>query len=137
MIESNTDIRVLYAHTDKMGVVNNVRYFEYFEAGRNDFLRKLGYPYTELEKKNFGLPVIEAYSKFYSGAKYDEIIRVNTILHSIPTVRFRIDYKIFVENNLIAEGYTVHSFVNYLKMKAVRPPEDFIKLIKSKFIGNK
>lgn len=133
MIETFTDIRVLYAHTDKMGVVNNVRYFEYFEAGRNDFLRKLGYPYTELEKNNYGLPVIEAFSKFFSGAKYDDVIAVNTILKDIPTVRFKINYRVFLSEKLIAEGYTVHSFVNMAKMKAAKPPEDFIKLIKKNF----
>ncbi|MBV6479882.1 MAG: putative esterase [Ignavibacteria bacterium] len=134
MIETFTEIRILYAHTDKMGVVNNVRYFEYFEAGRNDFLRKLGYPYTELEKKNYGLPVIEAFSKFYSGAKYDDIITVNTFLENIPTVRFRINYKVFLSEKIIAEGYTVHSFVNFQKMKASKPPEDFIKLIREKLL---
>src|SRR4030095_5001091 len=92
MLETTTEYRVLYAHTDKMGVVNNVRYFEYFEAGRNDFLRKLGCPYTELEKDNIGLPVIEAYAKFKSSAKYDEIIVIRSILRQIPTVRFKIEY---------------------------------------------
>lgn len=115
-----------------MGVVNNVRYFEYFEAGRNDFLRKLGYPYTELEKENIGLPVIEAYAKFISSAKYDDIIVIKTFLKQIPTVRFKIDYEIFYDEKIIVTGFTVHSFVNYMKMKPVRPPEKFIELIKTK-----
>lgn len=116
-----------------MGVVNNVRYFEYFEAGRNDFLRKLGYPYTELEKENFGLPVIEAHAKFISGAKYDDVVTIRTILHQIPSVRFRIDYEIICNERIIVTGYTVHSFVSITKMKPVRPPEKFIELIRSKF----
>jgi acyl-CoA thioester hydrolase len=124
---------VLYAHTDKMGVVNNVRYFEYFEAGRNDFLRKLGYPYTELERQNVGLPVIEAFAKFISGAKYDDVITIHTFLKQIPTVRFKIEYEIKCNDILIVTGFTVHAFVDFKKMSPVRPPEKFIKLIKSKF----
>lgn len=123
----------MYAHTDKMGVVNNARYFEYFEAGRNDFLRKLNYPYTVLEKENIGLPVIEAYAKYIAGAKYDDLLTIKTSLLNIPTVRFKINYEITCNDVLIAEGYTVHSFVDYKKMKPVRPPEKFIELIKSKF----
>lgn len=122
----------MYAHTDKMGVVNNVRYFEYFEAGRNDFLRKLGYPYTELEKENIGLPVIEAYAKFISSAKYDDVIRIKTFLKQIPTVRFKIEYEIIYEEKIIVTGFTIHSFVNFLKMKPVRPPEKIIELIKAR-----
>ena len=124
---------MLYAHTDKMGVVNNVRYFEYFEAGRNDFLRKLGYPYTKLEKENFGLPVIEAYAKFISAAKYDDVISIQTKLNQVPTVRFRIDYEIVCNEKIIVTGFTVHSFVDIIKMKPVRPPSKFIDLIRAKF----
>ena len=116
-----------------MGVVNNARYFEYFEAGRNDFLRKLGYPYTELEKENIGLPVIEGYAKFISNAKYDDLIIIKTFLNQIPTVRFRIDYEIFCNERLIVTGHTIHSFVNFEKMKPIRPPERLIELIRSKF----
>ncbi|MBS1518410.1 MAG: acyl-CoA thioesterase [Bacteroidetes bacterium] len=116
-----------------MGVVNNVRYLEYFEAGRNDFLRKLGYPYRQLEKLNVGLPVIEAYVKYISSAKYDDVIQINTFLKKIPTVRFNIDYEIYCENVLIVSGYTMHSFVNLEKMKPVRPPADFMEILIKKF----
>lgn len=133
MIQTETNYRVLYAHTDKMGVVNNVRYFEYFEAGRNDFLRKLGYPYTELEKENIGLPVIEAFAKFISAAKYDDVITIKTFLNQIPTVRFKIDYEIVCDEKIIVTGFTVHAFVNIANMKPIRPPGKFLELIKSKF----
>jgi len=133
LINTETDLRVLYAHTDKMGVVNNVRYLEYFEAGRNDFLRKLGFPYTELEKINIGLPVIEVFVKFISSAKYDDVIIIKTFLKKIPTVRFTIDYEIYCDDKLIVTGYSTHSFVNLEKMKPVRPPEIFMELLRSKF----
>lgn len=133
MIETSIELRVLYAHTDKMGIVNNARYLEYFEAGRNDFLRKLGYPYTELEKENIGLPVVEVNAKYISGAKYDDVLSVKTILHEIPTVSFKIDYEINCEEILIAKGFTIHAFVDFLKMKPIRPPKKFIELIKTRF----
>ena len=132
MIETSIEYRVLYAHTDKMGVVNNVRYFEYFEAGRNDFLRKLGFPYVELEKENIGLPVIEAYAKYISSAKYDDIIMIRTYLDRVPSVRFRIDYRIECNGRTIVTGFTIHSFVNFEKMKPIRPPEKLIEIIKNK-----
>lgn len=95
-------------------------------------MRKLGYPYTELEKENIGLPVIEAFAKFISTAKYDDIIIIRTFLKQIPTVRFRIDYEIVCDEKIIVNGFTVHSFVNLTKMKPVRPPEKFIELLETK-----
>jgi acyl-CoA thioester hydrolase len=125
--------RVLYAHTDKMGIVYYGRYFEYFEAGRNDMLRKIGYPYTELEKKNIALPVIESSAKYLSFAEYDDEILIRTFLRQVPTVRINIDYEIYCKERLIVTGKTTHSFVNLERLKPVRPPEDFIKLVKKKF----
>lgn len=134
MIKSKTECRVLYAHTDKMGVVNNVRYLEYFEAGRNDFLRKIGFPYTDLEKINTGLPVIEAHLNFLSSAKYDDVIIINTFLNKLPSVRFTIEYEIYCGEILIVTGYTVHAFVSLDKMKPVRPPANFMEILKRNFI---
>lgn len=133
MIQSGINIRVLYAHTDNMGIVNNGRYLEYFEAGRNTLLRELGYPYTELEKLHYGLPVIEAHVKYISTARYDDIVVVNAFLRSMPGVRVKIDYELYVKEKLIVTGYTEHSFINLDTMKPVRPPKDFIDLVKPKF----
>lgn len=132
MIKSVTKVRVLYAHTDIMGIANNTRYLEYFEAGRNELLRSMGYPYTELESKGVMLPLVEAYLKFITGAKYDDEIEVHAILHQVPRSSIKIDYEIKLGERLLALGYTVHAFVDPVKFKAMRPPQDLIELIKSK-----
>lgn len=124
---------MLYAHTDKMGVVNNARYLEYFEAGRNDLLRNVGSPYAELEKLNVGLPVIEAYAKFIQPARYDELIVIRTEVRNIPTVRFRIDYLVSGTAGLLVTGFTVHAFIDLQKLTPVRPPVSFIELLRKNF----
>jgi len=135
MIKSEIQIRVLYAHTDNMGIVNNGRYFEFFEAGRNSLLREMGYPYTELEKINYGLPVIEAHANYISTAGYDDIVVIRSYLKQMPTVKVRIDYELFVGEKLIVTGYTVHSFIKLDLLKPTRPPKEFIELV-SKKLGN-
>ena len=134
MIISELKIRVLYAHTDKMGFVYYGRYYEYFEAGRNEFLRKLGYPYSKIESQDIILPVIESNARHFAPAKYDDEITLFTIMRQIPTVRIKLEY--LVENcrkEKLADGFTVHSFVNSLTKKPTKPPSDFLDLIKSKF----
>jgi acyl-CoA thioester hydrolase len=133
MIKTETIYRVLYAHTDKMGIVNNGRDLEYFEAGRGDMMRKIGYPYKKMESKNIALPLIEVNCKFIDTALYDDELCIKTYLKTFPSVRIKINYEIFVKDKMIAEGYTVHSFVDIKKIKPVRPPEDFINLIRNYF----
>ncbi len=132
MIKSEVQIRVLYAHTDNMGIVNNGRYFEFFEAGRNSLLRDIGYPYSELEKLNYGLPVIEAHAKYISTAGYDDIITVCSFLKQAPTVRVKIDYELYVGDKLIVTGYTIHSFIKLDILKPTRPPKEFVELVESR-----
>jgi len=132
MYSTEIEIRVLYAHTDKMGIVYYARYFEYFEAGRNDMLRKIGYPYTKLEENNIALPVIESHCEYSKSVYYDEVIKIKSTLKEIPGVRIKIFYEVYRDNEILAQGHTIHSFVNFEKMKPARPPEDLIKLIKEK-----
>ncbi|KAA0208443.1 MAG: thioesterase family protein [Ignavibacteria bacterium] len=132
MIETVTKIRVLYAHTDKMGVVNNSRYLEYFEAGRNELLREIGCPYTIFESNNVLLPVTEVYCKYIAGVRYDDVLEVRAMLKEVPGARIKVFYEVTTGGKIAATGYTVHSFVDSVKFKARRPPEDFVELIKSK-----
>ena len=133
MIVTEITYRVLYAHTDKMGIVNNERYLEYFEAGRGDLMRKIGYPYTKLEVKKIALPLIEAHCIYYNPARYDDEILIKTYLKNLPTVKIKIEYELFINDTMVAEGYTIHSFIDINKLKPVRPPDDFMELLKSKF----
>jgi acyl-CoA thioester hydrolase len=115
-----------------MGIVNNGRYFEFFEAGRNSLLREMGYPYTQLEKINYGLPVIEAHANYISTAGYDDIIIIRSFLKQMPTVRVKIDYELYVRDKLIVTGHTIHSFIKLDVLKPTRPPKEFMELVKSK-----
>ena len=133
MVSSEVKILVLYAHTDKMGIINNARYLEYFEAGRNTLLKNIGYPYTELEKKHYALPVIEANIRYVSTGGYDDELIIISSMKQKPGVRIKIDYEVFVKDRLIATGFTEHSFINLNTMKPVRPPEDFTEIINKYF----
>ncbi|MFA5403833.1 MAG: thioesterase family protein [Ignavibacteria bacterium] len=132
MVSSEYQIRVLYAHTDKMGIVSNTRYLEYFEIGRVELLRQLGYPYKEMEDDNIALPVIEVFCKYVSPVYYDELITIKAYLKEKPTVRIKIDYELFSKGKLVTTGYTMHSFLNIKNFKPVRPSQKLLNLLKGK-----
>ena len=43
MFTVDTYIRVRYKETDKMGVVHHSNYYVYFEVGRTEFMREMGF----------------------------------------------------------------------------------------------
>ena len=135
MIVCETEIRVRYADTDQMHFVYNGKYLEYFEVGRTEMLRDIGLPYNVIEKEGFLLPVLEAYVKYKLPAYYDDVLVVKSFLKKDPDLKVHIDYEIFRKNStdLIAEGFTIHAFINKRNKKVTRPPDFFVKAIKKFF----
>ena len=131
MIKNLTDVRVRYADTDAMRVVYHAKYLEYFEQGRSELLRSIGFPYTEVEKQGIIIAVIEAFVKYGRSARYDDILTVETVITETPVARVRLQYRIFLkgEEQPIVEGYTVHSFLNQTTRRPTRPPAMFLQAV--------
>jgi acyl-CoA thioester hydrolase len=131
MISQVTDIRVRYADTDQMRIVYYGKFFEYFEQGRSDLLRSIGLPYSQIEKMGYFLPVIEAHADYKRSAQYDDLLKVVTYLREMPVARIRLEYEVTKDGDsgLLAQGHTVHSFVNAASGKPTRAPARFLEAI--------
>ncbi|MBI2835181.1 MAG: acyl-CoA thioesterase [Acidobacteria bacterium] len=97
-----------------MGVVYYANYFVWFEVGRADFLRTVGWTYREMEAEGHSLPVIEAHCQYLQGARYDDELEVRTRGRMISPVRIAFDYEItrVSDHTAVAVGRTVHATLN-------------------------
>jgi len=127
-----TLLRPRYADTDQMGIIHHAKYFEYFEIARTELLRSLGLPYSELECEGYLLPLLDCYAKYIKPIKYDQLIRIETKLENFQGARIHLSYKIFSEetNELLAEGFSKHSWVKKESLKPTKPPLKFLEVIK-------
>lgn len=72
-------VRVRYAETDQMGVVYHANYLVWFEVGRVELMRALGFEYKAMEKEDDCFIVVaEVSCRYHCPARYDEILRVRT-----------------------------------------------------------
>jgi acyl-CoA thioester hydrolase len=135
MVKHTTNIRVRYADTDKMQFVYNGKYFEYFEVGRTELLRKVGLPYAEVEKAGYQLPLIEAGIKYFIPAVYDDILEIEAKVTEVHSPKVHIDYRVTRSEGeeLIAEGFTTHAFIKADSKKAARPPKIYVDALKPYF----
>lgn len=116
-----------------MGYCYYGRYAEFFEAARVEALRNLGVSYKELEDSGILLPVMLLNIKYIKPAYYDEVIRVETSILSLPKVKFEFAYKTFNEKNeLVNEAETTLVFTND-KGKPVRAPQQILEALKPYF----
>ncbi len=84
MFTTETQIRIHYALTDQMGVVYHGHYAQFYEIGRTEAIRQIGYTYKDIEAMGIIMPVIDIHSRFLRPAKYDDLITVKTTLKELP-----------------------------------------------------
>lgn len=112
-----TQYRIIYGDTDAGSVVYNANYLRLFEIGRGELMRQHVLAYSEIEKMDLILPVIESYLRFKAPAKYDDLVSIDTCIAEIGPFTSRFNYKIFkpLENDreqLLVKGFTVHACVD-------------------------
>ena len=110
----HTDVRVIYRDTDAMGVVYHTNYIHWFEIGRTELLRDIGYPYSELEKIPVWLPLSQVYCEYKSPARYDDMLEVSTYISKLGYASLTISYEITRKSTgkLLVTGYTRHGVTN-------------------------
>ncbi len=125
-------MRVIYAQTDRMNVVYYSRYYEFFEAARSALLRRIGIPYTELEKEGYMLPVVESHCRYHGTATFEDELTIESHMDETPKAKLKISYKVFKpgRDDPIVTGYTVHSFTN-ARMRPVRAPAMFLERLEA------
>jgi len=126
-----TEYRVIYGDSDPFDVVYYANYFDFFERGRTELFRELGVTYRDVSEKGIFLPVSETHCKYHKPAQYDNLLVIETRIAYMKRVSIKFEYKIFVKGSaeLLAEGYTVHGFVNKDR-KLVRVPQEVYQKVK-------
>jgi len=130
-IKGESRVRVIYADTDMMGVVYHANYLKWFEIGRSELLREIGIIYADLELSGYKLPVTRVECHYLSPAKYDDLVVIETEISTIKRASLRFDYTIHDEKKerILAEGFTLHPFVNR-DGKIVRIPQYVVDRIR-------
>lgn len=127
MIVTETKIRVYYQDTDQMGVVYYGNYARYYEIGRTEMIRDMGFTYKQLEENKVLLPARSLKINYFKSAYYDDLLTVRTIVETIPKVKFPIKTEIYNEKGeLINSGETVLAFYSAITNKPVAAPKFFI-----------
>ncbi len=121
MYTATTQLRVKYGETDQMGYLYYGNYALYYEAGRAEAIRQLGFTYRELEALGVFMPVIELKCQYFRPALYDDLITIKTTLKELPT-DFRIEFHSALYNEagiLLNKGITTLVFYDPKEKKKV------------------
>lgn len=124
MFTTQTNIRVHYALTDQMGMVYHGNYAQFYEIGRTESIRALGFTYKDIEAMGIVMPVVDIHSRFLRPARYDDLITVTTSLRDLP-IHHKIVFhsEIFNQDGLLLNtGVVTLYFMQANGMKRVDMP---------------
>ena len=106
-----TTVRVRYAETDQLGVVYHSNFFVWFEVGRVELLRQIGFTYKEMEKQDdCHIMVVEVACRYLRPARYDDLLKVRTRVAEVTNRSMRFEYEVVHSESgkLLATGSTSH-----------------------------
>jgi acyl-CoA thioester hydrolase len=125
---NETRLRVRYAETDQMGVVYHSNHLIWFEVGRVELMRQMGFLYRDMEREEgCFIAVAEARCRYRAPVYYDEEVVIRTRLKRVreSVVVFGYELVRAQSETLLAEGETVH-VVTDSNMKPARLPQRYL-----------
>ena len=140
VLRRTAQIRVIYADTDRMGVVYHATYLRFLEHARVEFIRGLGFAYADMERMGFGLPVIDLAVTYLSPAEYDDIVSVHVGLAKLTPARVNFIYEVRIEPGhrrdflgpdplVLLRAQTFHGCMDMQDRRATRLPDRVYDLL--------
>lgn len=127
MIEfADTAVRVRYAETDQMGVVYHGNFFTWFEIGRVELCRQLGFEYKQMETADdCYIVVAEAQCRYKRPARFDDLLTIRTRVTGSKRRTIHFGYEILnsATGELLATGETTHVICDRLGRPKSLPPK--------------
>jgi acyl-CoA thioester hydrolase len=126
--QNETTLRVRYAETDQMGVVYHSNHLIWFEVGRVELMRQMGFSYRDMERdEDRFIAVAEVKCRYRAPVYYDEEVVIRTRLKSVRESVVIFNYELVRAGTgaLLAEGETTH-IVTDSKMKIAALPEKYL-----------
>ena len=117
-------VRVRYAETDQMGVVYHANYLVWFEVGRVELLRSMGFDYKQMEAEDgINIAVVEVSARYKAPARFDDELIVRTSVRAMRSVIIKFGYEVLrcADGVVLCEGETTHIVVDGQMKKAVLP----------------
>ena len=115
-------VRVRYKETDRMGIAHHSNYLVWFEIGRTDFCRVVGFPYSEIEARGYLLIVSEINCRYRIPFRYDDEVLIRTSVADAASRAMKFTYELYDASGarVHATGYSAHLWLDERSRKPVR-----------------
>ncbi len=118
-----------FAETDAQGVAHNAVYLVWFEVARVAYLAEFAGGYQALRDQGIESFVLESHVRYLRPAHFDDSLRIHARVGELRGSRFRFDYVVAREGEVIADGSTLHACVDAKTLRPTRIPAALVESI--------
>jgi len=123
------ELTVRFAETDAQGIAHHAAYLVWFETARIEYLRRFDGGYPGLRKQGVEATTAEVYVRYRLPAEFDDRLVVHTRCSELRGARFRFEYTVERDGQMVADGWTSHACVDANTLRPTRVPKWLVDAI--------
>jgi acyl-CoA thioester hydrolase len=125
----STEIVVRFAETDAQAIAHHASFLVWFEVARVGWLAEHAGGYRGIQEQGIEALTTEVNVRYHRAAAFDDRLRVWARCVEPRGARFRFEYAVERDGDLIAEGSTSHATVDAATHRPVRLPAPFLEAV--------
>jgi acyl-CoA thioester hydrolase len=118
----SNEVTVRFAETDAQGIAHHAAYLVWFETTRIEYLRRFRGGYLGLREEGVDALTLEAHARYAATAGFDDRLAIKARCSDVRGARFRFDYRVERDGELVADGWTTHACVSVGSHRPTRVP---------------
>jgi acyl-CoA thioester hydrolase len=119
----SADVRIRFAETDAQGIAHHASFVVWLEVARVAYLAEHAGGYQAIRDRGVEALTTEVFVRYHRAAYFDETLRVWTRCTDVRGARFKYEYRIERDGELVADGYTMHATVDRETYRPTRVPD--------------
>ncbi|MFJ8261964.1 acyl-CoA thioesterase [Rummeliibacillus sp. NPDC094406] len=129
-------VKVHWGDTDAAGIVFYPNYYKWMDEATHELFSRIGYPTQQLLEEQIIIPLLETHCVFKKPVQYNVDLSVQLHVDYVKDKIFKVIYSFFLENNLVAEGYSVRAWATLGEnLRAVSIPNQVRDLLLEQKLG--
>ncbi|HWL32736.1 MAG TPA: thioesterase family protein [Gaiellaceae bacterium] len=125
----STDVVVRFAETDAQGIAHHASFLVWLEVARVGYLAEHAGGYRAIQELGVEALTTEVNVRYLRAARFDDRLRVWARCVDLRGARFRYEYLVECEGDVVAEGWTSHATVDRTTHRPIRLPQWFVEAV--------
>ena len=125
----STEIVVRFAETDAQGIAHHASFLVWLEVARIAYLAEHAGGYRAIQEQGVEALTTGVEVRYLRAARFDDRLRVWARCVDLRGARFRYEYAVERDGELIAEGSTFHATVDAVTHRPIRLPQWFVDAV--------